>query len=113
MFHKWLEKRWSEEFGSDGPIANFQSSNDDDFADDHEHLQQELFKCVMSKYPDDTLEFLNGIAQRGDEEVASLLRKFQKNKPNQMAEPRHPSDNDEVVPSSADMGHGGEGGGGD
>lgn len=112
MFQTWLKRRIHEEFGMDDPAANFKSG-DDDFGDDHEHLQQELFKAVMSKYPDDLMQFLNGIAQRGDEEIAALLRKVQKNQPNQMSEPRHPSEDDEVVPSSADMGHNNEFGGGE
>lgn len=112
MFQKWLEKRrLSEEIGQ-SPVDNFKFGDEGDFADDYEHVREELFKAVLSKYPDETINFFNTLAQRGDPEVASLLRKLQKDKPSQMAEPRHPSDNDEVVPSSADRG-GGEFSGGE
>ena len=116
MYKEWLEKRQiREEFGVGGePEDNFKFGPDDnDYADDHEHVQQELFKAVMSKYPEETIDFLNNIAARGDEEIASLLRKMQKEGPDQMKEPRHPSDADEIVPSGADSGYGGDEGGED
>jgi hypothetical protein len=110
MFQEWLKQRKiKEEFGMGSePVDQFKFNTDDqDFADDHEHIQKELFKVVMSKYPEETLQFLNEIAARGDEEVASLLRKMQKDGPRQMQEPSHPTDGDEVVPSGADTGYGG------
>lgn len=110
MFQEWLASRKiKEEFGiGSEPEDQFHFNADtDDFADDHEHLQQELFKILLSKYPEETLGFVNNIAARGDEEVATLLRKMQKDGPNPMKEPQHPSDGDEVVPSGADGGYGG------
>lgn len=113
MFKSWLNKRIQEEFGMEDPNfksdSDISSSDDEDRASgtDYEELQQDLFKTVMRKYPDEAMQFLQGIAQRGDQEITSILRRMKKDKPQQMSEPRHPSDTDEVVPSSADMGHGG------
>jgi hypothetical protein len=114
LFQNWIKRRQLVEDmdGGGDPAARFKSANDDDFADDYEHIQQELFKTVMSKYPDESIEFFNTLAMRGDEEVAALLKKVQKDKPNQMSEPRHSSEDDEVVPSSADCGSNSDGGGG-
>ena len=114
MFQEWLRKRGvKESFGDEAdPVDGFKfGGSDDDYADDYENIQKELFKSVMSKYPDEAMEFFNGIAQRGDEEIAMLLSKLQQDKPNQSREPSHPSDGDEIVPSNADTGFGGEGGG--
>jgi len=111
MFQEWLRKRQLRE-GLDGPVDQFKFNTDSqDYADDYEHVQQEVFKAVLSKYPDETMEFLSGIAARGDEEIAELLRRLQSNKPGEMKEPRHPSEEDEVVPSSADSGYNNEFGG--
>ena len=57
------------------------------------------------------MQFVNGIAQRGDEEVAALLSKLKREKKPQFSEPRHPTDGDEVVPSGADSGYNNEFGG--
>jgi hypothetical protein len=58
------------------------------------------------------MQFFEGIAQRGDQEVAALLRKLQRDiGPTAHKEPDHPSDGDEVVPSGADTGYGGGEGG--
>ncbi len=113
MFRDWLRIRQMRE-GIDDAVDRFKfDADDEDYADDYEHLQQEVFKAVMSKYPDETLEFLNGIAARGDEEVAELLRKMQRGKPEKQKEPRHPNQDDEVVPSSADTGYNNSFGGGE
>lgn len=99
------------------PVDKFRfNTGEEDYAEDYEKVQQELFKVVLSKYPNETLDFLNTIAQRGDEEITNLLRKMRKDKGMRLPrEPQHPTDGDEVVPSMADRGHdqGGEGGGGD
>jgi len=111
IFRDWLERRKLKEELNDGgePVDSFKFNTDDqDYADDHEHLEQELFKAVMSKYPEEAEEFLNGIAQRGDEEIANLLRKLRKDQPMQMKEPQHPTDGDEVVPPGADTGYNAE-----
>ena len=116
MFQEWLQKRnFREEFGMGSePVDQFKfNADDNDYADDHGHIQKELFQVVMSKYPEESLQFLNGIAARGDEEIAALLRKLQKDGPSQMKEPSHPTEGDEVVPSGADSGMGGEEGGGE
>lgn len=115
MFKEYARKRRLREGLADDadPTSGFKFNNsgDEDVADDHEHTQQELFKVIMTKYPEETNAFLNGIAQRGDEEVAALLRKVGKNKGFSMnREPQHPTDGDEVVPSNADTGHSGGGG---
>ena len=115
-FQDWLKNRQlREEFGAEGePVDDFKFNTDDqDFADDYENVEKELFKAVMSKYPEETEQFLNGIAQRGDEEISALLRKLKKDQPMQMKEPQHPTDGDEIVPSGADSGYGGGGEGED
>lgn len=114
MFKSWLERRRLREgLGDAGePVDGMQLGGDsNDFAMDHEHLQRELFKTVLSKYPDETMQFLNGIAQRGDGEIASLLSKMKREKKSSFSEPRHPTDGDEVVPSNADSGFSNEFGG--
>ena len=117
MFREWLRRRRLQEGLADtvNPSDAFKLDNEDaDFAADHEHLQKELFKTIMSKYPDETMQFLNGIAQRGDQEVASLLGKLRRDKKPQFSEPKHPSEGDEVVPSGADRGYNSfDGGGGE
>lgn len=112
-FQQWLKLRRLKEGLGDGggnPAEDgFKFNQDDnDVGDDYEHIQQELFKTIYSKYPDETMQFLNGIAQRGDEEVAALVRRLRKDKrPVQFKEPQHSTDGDEVVPSNADTGSGG------
>lgn len=101
----WREYRRVRESLSlgDDPAAKFDF---EDAADDHEHVQVELFKAALSKYPGETMDFLNSLANRGDEEISSLLRRVRKDKgPALPKEPRHPSDGHEIVPSSADRGH--------
>jgi hypothetical protein len=108
MFNDWKRKRDLQEGMGEGgdPIDGFKFNTDDrDYAEDHDHIQQELFKTVMSKYPEETMQFLDGIAQRGDEEIAALLRKLQREESPDFKEPQHPTSGDEVVPSSADTGH--------
>jgi hypothetical protein len=96
------------------PIDDFKfNSGEEDFADDYENIKQELFDAVLSKYPEETMQFLNGIAERGDEEIASLLSKLQQEEPNELKEPKHPTDVDEIVPSGADTGYNAEFGGGE
>ena len=108
VWKQWVKKKLIEqEFGDDSdPGSKFKfDQQDDDFADDYDHVQSELFKTVLSKYPEETMAFLNNIADRGDEEIGELLRKMQKEKgPSQAKEPSHPSEKDEVMPASADTG---------
>ena len=79
-----------------------------DFADDHEHVQTELFKAVLSKYPDETLQFLDGIAQRGDDEIASLLKKLRGESGSKSLDEPHGMSSDEVVPPMSDRAHAAE-----
>ena len=112
-WQRWLKKRqFREGLGEGGdPVSDFKfSTGVDDNVDDYDHVQQELFKAVMSKYPEESMQFFDGIAQRGDQVIAALLRKLQQDQPTQMKEPSHPGDGDEVVPSNADTGYGGDGG---
>jgi len=114
MFKEWMRrKNLKEGLGDSGePVDGFKLNGDDnDSAQDHEHLQKELFKAIMNKYPDEMMQFVNGIAQRGDEEVASILSKLRREKKPQFSEPRHPTDGHEVVPSNADGGYNNEFGG--
>jgi hypothetical protein len=107
QFLKNRHVRESLEDGSD-PTARFKfNSEDDDYAEDYERVQQELFKIVLSKYPNECLDFLNMIANRGDEEISGLLRKMKKEKSSGRLpkEPQHPTDGDEVVRAAADVGH--------
>jgi hypothetical protein len=111
LFQQWLKKRNLIESGledkfqfSDKDLENSDDMGATDYADDHDHIRDELFKVVMSKYPTETIEFLNGIAQRGDEEVSLLLSKVQKNTPHNQ-DIRHPRERDEVKPPTADTGH--------
>ena len=112
MFREWLERRKLREgLGDSGVEVDTNKlglSDTSDFAEDHDRLQTKLFKTIMSKYPDETMQFLNGIAQRGDEEVASLLSKLRREKKPMFNEPKHQSDGDEVVPANADTGQNNE-----
>lgn len=108
LFQDWLKnRRISEGLGdSTDPSDAFRMGQDDeDYAHDQERTEKELFKVILSKYPNETMGFLEGLAQRGDEEVAALLRKMKKQGPRQSQEPRHSSEEDQVVPSMADRGH--------
>jgi len=106
-FEKWLErKRLSEEF--DTPDDGFKINNGQDSGTDYDHTLQELMKVVMSKYEQETLQFLQRIADRGDEEIINLVAKLKhEERPVSHQKPSH--SNDEVVPSFADTGHGQEG----
>jgi hypothetical protein len=109
FWERYVERRKMREGLGDGdsPVDRFRfNTDDDDVGEDHEKVQQELFKVVMGKYPQEAVDFLNTIAQRGDEEVASLLRRMKKEKgPRLPRGPQHPTDGDEVVPATADTGH--------
>ncbi len=112
LFKQWLSKRDLKETedGSSDPASRFQfNGSDDDFNDDHENTQLELFKRVISKYPEETLDFLTSIASRGDEEISGLLKRVNfHSKPKLTKPPRHPSDHDDIVIPMADRGGGGE-----
>lgn len=114
-FDEWLrEKGIKESFEDMGsPVDNFRFNSDsesgeENTVDDHEKVKSELFEVVYSKYPTETLQFLDGLAQRGDEEVNALLSKLKAQSPNNFKEPRDPENQDEVVPPESDTGQGGE-----
>jgi len=94
------------------PADGFKLNRDEDMGQDYDHTLTELIKAVMTKYEQETMQFLHGIADRGDQEVADLLRKLDKeHKPSELEEPRHPTDIDnEVIPPIADTGHSETGG---
>lgn len=104
------------ELDSQDPVNKFKfNGEDEDYAEDYEKIEKELFGIVMRKYPNESIDFLNTLASRGDQEVSSLLRKLKKEKSSNRLprEPRHPTDGHEVAPSLADTGHNPDEGGGE
>jgi len=115
LWQQWIKNKCLKEQGdlSPNPDQTFKfNSNDADFGVDYDNVKRELFTVVWSKYTDEVMQFMNGIAQRGDQEVAALLRKLEKDvTPSQQKRPRHPAQDDELKPPEADTGHAdGEGG---
>lgn len=107
LFAKWRERREMREGFDDigSPEDKFKFNRDDDVADDQDKTKKELIDIVLSKYPEETMQFLDGIAQRGDEEIKSLVMRLKAEpKPNSFREPMHPTEGDEVVPNIADTG---------
>jgi len=114
MWTKWKKRRdLTEGLGEGGsPVDSFKfNTGGDGHAEDYEHIQHELFSIVMSKYPDETMQFLDGIAQRGDEEVLNLLRKLQQEPSMGDEDGNTPRNPPEVVPPASDTGHSDFGGG--
>jgi len=114
LWQQWAKNRYLKEqddLASD-PEQTFKFNKDNsELGIDHDAVKHEIFDLTWRKYTDETMQFLSGIAQRGDQEIASLLRKLERDvAPSQMREPRHPSDGDEMVPPEADTGSSGEGG---
>jgi len=111
MFQDWLKKKgYYEGFGDDSNPTNKFNFNidDDDFAEDHDRLENELFKTILRKYPEETMDFFQTVAQRGDAEILNLIKKLDRGRgPRLSREPRHPSNYDEISPSSADAGFSG------
>lgn len=105
---RWLKIRLANEgFGDDNedPASKFKlGQEDNDFADDHEKTGHELFDVLMSKYPEETTNFITQISSRGDQEIASLFRKFHKNNNMNSPKPRHNHEPERVVPAMADVG---------
>lgn len=109
LWNQWKSQRNIKEGLGDSsdPVSGFKFNGaTDDYAADHDQIQQELFSIVMSKYPEETMQFLEGIAQRGDDEVLSLLRKMQQENPGHDGDANEPRNPPEVVPPAADTGHG-------
>lgn len=107
LWQNYAKKRSLKEgLGDEGgsPVDKFKfNKNDDDFAQDYEHIHEELFKLALGKYPQETIDFFNTLANRGDEEISTLLRKISKEKGSRLPkEPRHPSDVDAFVLPAAD-----------
>lgn len=115
MFRNWLKKKGYDEgfAGLDNPVEKFNfNKEDEDFAEDHDRIESELFKLVMRKYPEESMNFFQTISSRGDAEVANLLKKLDHGRvPRLSHQPQHPSNHDEIVPSSADTGYNSEMGG--
>ena len=106
-FSDWLKNKRLLEDNSDvnDPINNFNFNRSDlDYADDQGEVETELFKIVFRKYPEETMDFLTTVAQRGDNEVQALLNKLDKRSPRLGKKPEHPSEKQEVVPPMADQG---------
>lgn len=107
-FSDWLKKRRLIEDNTDfkDPVSNFNFNEPElDYADDQGKVEVELFQTVMRKYPEETMDFLSSLAQKGDNEVGTLLRKLDREGPKLGKKPEHPSDKQEVVPPLADMAH--------
>jgi hypothetical protein len=106
LWKKYIKKRAMIEGLADAPNAVDRFNFNDDQPEDYERVCQDLFKLVMTKYPEESRDFLESIASRGDEEVSSLMKKFRKEGGSKLSRgPRHPSEIDEYVPSSADVAH--------
>ena len=117
IFANWIKNRTlSEDNGEIGsPVDKFRFNNDGpdiDHPQDYEKVRMELFKLTFDKYPDETMRFFHEIAQRGDDEIKTLLNQLgAQKKSRSFRDPPHSTSQDEVVPSKADAAHGGEGGG--
>ena len=109
IFIEWIKRKHIKEgfFDNRDPVANFKiNSNHMDYADDQDRVEGDLFKTIMRKYPEETMDFFNTLSQRGDNEVNALLRKIDKGRtPRLGIEPKHPSDNDEIKIPLADAGY--------
>lgn len=108
-FSDWLKKRHLIEDNNDlnNPVHNFNFNQADmDYADDHDKVEDELLKTVMRKYPEETMDFLLTIAQKGDNEIRALLNKIDKTSVKLGKKPEHPSEKEEIVPPLADSGFG-------
>ena len=105
----WMKQKRLKEGSLDYgyPDNGFKTNDEKDHPVDQEQVEKELFKVLLSKYPQETIEFINRIAQRGDSEVSSLLKKINKQDNSGFGQPNHSIDKDEVVPSNADVGSGG------
>lgn len=108
-FKEWINKRRLKEALSVDGEKNFDirsSSNDNDFAQDNDHLEFEIFKLIKRKFPDDLRDFFDTLTQKGDNEMNSLIKKFNRTATDIGINPEHPEeDKDEIAPSSADSGY--------
>lgn len=107
LYKRWLANKGLLEDMGDGfdPSAPAKFGLGDDLGVDHDQAQTELMKLLMSKYADDTVRFVSGIAQR-DQEVATLLKQISGGSGGvRVPKAKHPHEEDEVVPASADTGY--------
>ena len=88
------------------PADRFKLNSEDEMGSDYDRTLTELIKAVMNKYEQETMQFLVGIANRGDQEISDLVQKISKDQKSlNFKEPEHPTDYDnEVVPPIADTG---------
>jgi|LakMenEpi03Aug12_release.lakeMendotaPanAssembly.Ray.scaffolds.fasta_scaffold20543_4 hypothetical protein len=110
MFKDWLKKKHYKEglADNDNPVEkyNFNKDNDSDFAEDQDRTEVELFKIIMRKYPEETMDFFQTMSRRGDAEISNLIKKLDRNSvPKLSLKPKHSPNFDEIVPSSADSGY--------
>lgn len=110
MFKNWLNRRRMLEGLGDAGGFGINPSND--YGVDQEKVKKQLFDLIMSKYPEEMDQFLNGIAHRGDQEISNLLSKLGK-KVRGFARPNHDKDIENIVPPKSDSGFGGYDGDGD
>lgn len=91
LWAKWIRIRENME----DPASAFKF---DDMGQDNGHVQQEIMKTVFAKYPEETMSFLSNIANRGDAEIGSLLRKLQRSPLSlKSSEPQHPNSDERIV----------------
>jgi hypothetical protein len=108
IFKKWLKKKDYIEGLADGgyPIEKFNYNDKDyDFAKDNDKNIMDLFKSILEKYPEETFDFFDEIAERGDSEINNLLKNIDKKQTRFPKSSRNISNDDEIVPSSADSGY--------
>jgi len=109
-FNDWISIR--EDFGDDENSEMADRSQD--IAGDYDKLRKEFISTVLSKYPEETIDFFKNLADRhSDNELrdslAELEREFRPTQKKRDMEKNNKFGDDEVVPSSSD---GGQGGGG-
>jgi hypothetical protein len=80
--------------------------NHDNNSKTDDELKKELLTLVFSKYPQETLQFIDGIAQRGDESVLRLLRKLNPDGPVYIHQNKFSHHPVEVIQPSSDKSHG-------
>lgn len=109
-FKEWINKRRLKEALSVDGEKNFDitsMTHDNDFAQDNDHLEFEIFKLIKRKFPEDMRDFFDTLTQKGDNEINSLIKKFHKTATDVGLNPEHPEEEkDEISPSSADSGYG-------
>lgn len=108
IFHQWVSQRRLRE-GTPG--LGLQTGSIDSELDgpvDFDKTKKELFDIVISRYPEETMQFLEEMSERGDEELKNLFRKL---KHERGGGPTHQPGNPQrqthtIIPPMADVGHG-------